>query len=1139
MAASAIRIAMLPLSRILTILLLTALCCGLLSHGAWAQSSPRGAQHPTFGRMVFDWAGPVQWSAEANGDKLVVRFDKPISGDPKVLIKALPKYLKTASLSADRQVVTFDLLRPVQVKTFQSGTSTAIDLTEAKPDEGKPAAAKPVEVKPAEIKAPELAKPVVESKPEEAKPAEPAKTGPPVTDIMVRGGEHTGFNRLVFDWPKPVGYTVTSTDTSAVIAFDRPARINTTALAAALPADVRVAEIKAQGSGTAIVLTIPAGMRARHFTSGPKVAVDLVRAAGSAPPARADGAPPPPLAPAMGTSEPLPTTTASKPEPAPSLPVVTQPVLPGLPPAPAAPTVAAPAAEAPPPPPKAVALVSLGVPFDQPTGAAVFRRAGWLWLVFDRKTEVDTKLLRRTGGDVIIQAEQLPNLKTGTAIRLLTRNGFNPTIRKDGMLWVFDMAEQPLTPKTYLPVNRQFDFEDRGRLLIPVADAQQKPIIFRDPEVGDMVQVMPVPAIGAGIKDSLLVPGAELLATGQGVVLVPLADGARLDADRNGVEVSMPGGLYLSRDLPAPGSAAGAAPEGDGALISPGGPVDLSRWMRGGTDKFVPEHQKLMARMAYIRPEEKNAQRLEVARHYLANGMAAEALGILRLIAQTDPAMVDTPNFAGVHGVAQYMMGRYPEAERDLSQAGLAKDPQAQLWLAAARSKQSDQPNKQALLLRLAPDDMKGLHPRLRMALGTEAVRSTAAAGDSKGANRIIEAMNGPGLSPRDLGAISHMQGIAAQAGKQWDQAIAKYREAEDSASRPDRAYAARARIELQLKRGLISAGEAITQLEKLRFAWRGEDFEYQVLKRLSELMVADGRYAEALRLMRNVVSSFPEHPDIPTIQQAMSDTFEKLFLGGLADNLSAFAAIGLFDEFQDLTPSGTKGDEMIRKLADRLAQVDLIDRSADLLRHQVRFRLNGVEKARVGARLAFLQLSDRKPGPALEALDASEVPDQPADLYDQRRYMRVRALADLGRSAEALALILNDNSDKAKELRAEIFWEQKRWPEVVSAMEQMVEPPLGNLPIEPKLARRLVDLATAMILAHDERGLARLRRNYGAKMAKTEFREAFALLTAEPERGIIDPASVADKIKQVQSFQGFMAEWTKRMQTQGLSSIN
>lgn len=1094
----------------LLLLLLSVLCAAGWPLHALAQASPRGAEHDTFGRMVFDWNGPQQWSAETpDADTLVLHFEKPIDGDPKALLKALPKYLKAAKLDSDRRGVSFTLARPVQLKTFLSGNNTVIDLIDSR-----------------------------------QVPAKAAPTALAATDIMVRGGEHTGFNRLVFDWPKPVGYSVTGSEGSAVIAFDRPARVNTTALAAALPTDVQVGEIRPQGTGTAIVLTLPAGMRVRHFTSGPKIAVDLVRPAGSIPPPRTDGTPPPPLAPAIGTSEPLPTSKptvaeTSPPVPTPTPPPPPQEEEPALPPPPP-PVAARPAAEAPTPAPPVppVAQVSLGVPFDQPTGAAVFRRAGWLWLVFDRKTEVDTKLLRRTGGDVVTVAEQVPGLKTGTAIRLLTRAGFNPTVRKEGTLWVFDMAEQPLAPRTYLPLSRQFDFEDRGRLQFAVTDAPQKPVVFRDPEVGDLIQVMPVLPIGAGVKETISVPGAELPVTAQGVALLPVADGVHLEANRDGIEVSMPGGLYLSRDLPA---AAGSA-TGDGnetAQMSPGGPVDLLRWMRGGTDLFVPEHQKLMSRMAYVRPEEKNTQRLEIARHYLANGMAAEALGIMRLIAQSDPTMVDSANFAGAHGVAQYMMGRYPEAEAALSNPALAKDPQAQLWLAAARSHQTDQPAKQALMLRLAPEDMKGLHARLRMALGTEAVRATAAAGDSKGANRIVEAMAGPGLSRRDLGTISRMQGIAAQAGKQWDQAIAKYREAEESESRPDRAYAARARIELQVKRGLISNSEAIDALNKLRFAWRGEDFEYQLLKRLSELMINDKRYGEGLRLMRSVIANFPDHPDVANVQKAMSDTFEKLFLGGAADPLSPFAAIGLYDEFQDLTPSGAKGDDMIRKLADRLASIDLLDRAAELLRHQVRFRLSGVEKARVGARLAFLQMADKKPGPALESLNTSEVADEPADLYDQRRYMRVRALADLGRSAEALALLLNDNSDSAMQLRSEIFWEQKRWPELVTALDQMVEPPLGNLPIEPKLARRLVDLATAMTLSHDERGLARLRRAYGAKMANTEFREAFALLTSEPERGIIDPTSVAGKIKQVQNFQSFMADWSKRMKEQGLSSMN
>jgi hypothetical protein len=57
--------------------------------------------------------------------------------------------------------------------------------------------------------------------------------------------------------------------------------------------------------------------------------------------------------------------------------------------------------------------------------------------------------------------------------------------------------------------------------------------------------------------------------------------------------------------------------------------------------------------------------------------------------------------------------------------------------------------------------------------------------------------------------------------------------------------------------------------------------------------------------------------------------------------------------------------------------------------------------------------------------------------------------------------------------------------------------------------------------------------------MAKTEYREAFDLLTSEAERGIIDYRRVADKIKQVESFQGFMADWKNRVQAQGLSSMN
>ncbi len=157
---------------------------------AWAQSTPRGAAHETFGRMVFDWDGPVQWSAEVVNGQLVVRFEKPISGDPAALIKPLSKYLKGVTLSPDRRMATFSLAVPVQVKSFVSGASTVIDLTENKSAPPLPAAA---------------AQPA-------PPPVAPAKVAPapgvPATDLSVRGGEHQNFSRQVFDWPKPVGYTV-------------------------------------------------------------------------------------------------------------------------------------------------------------------------------------------------------------------------------------------------------------------------------------------------------------------------------------------------------------------------------------------------------------------------------------------------------------------------------------------------------------------------------------------------------------------------------------------------------------------------------------------------------------------------------------------------------------------------------------------------------------------------------------------------------------------------------------------------------------------------------------------------------------------------------------------------------------------
>ncbi|EPY02106.1 tetratricopeptide repeat protein [Magnetospirillum fulvum] len=1096
-------------------------------------SSPRAADHDGYGRMVFDWEGPVGFTAEQVDGQLVVHFDKPIAGDPKAVVKPLSRYLKGASLSADRTTATFPLTGPVQIKTLRSGNAVVIDLSPDKsppspapipPAAPTPPAARPVAatatVAPPAATAPSTPAPAPAA-PTPAASTAPAAPAAPATELMVRGGEHTGFNRLVFDWPKTVGYTVEEAGDKVTVAFDRPANLNVTSLRAALPPDVGFLEARPAGKGTAVVLSLPPGMRVRHFASGPRVALDLVRAAGAPPPPRVNGAPPPPLAPAPGSAD---------------QPPALKPLTPAGPATPA-PLASLDDSTAPAPSAPVGKMVSLGFSFDKPTGAAVFRRAGWLWAVFDLKAEIDTKLLKRTGGDVVLHVEQISGGK-GTAVRMLTLPGFNPSVRKEGQLWVLDIHEQPLLPKSAAAVSAQMDFQDRGRLVIAAADGSQ-PMLLRDPEVGDTIQVVTVPTIGVGVRAGRDYPGVELLTTAQGVAAVPHADGVRLDPSKSQVEVAMPGGLYLTPPPPAPETTGAETSVVDADAPQVTGPLDITKWMRGGNDGFVADRRKLLQRMAMLRPNDRNIQRLEIARHYLANGFAPEALGELRLLAAADPAMVETPAFRAARGAANFLARHDAEAIADLSMPALKDDPRVQLFLAAANARSQPDPARQALTLRLAPEEIKGWPRTLRMELGEVAARTVAGAGDGRGANRIIDAMMGPGLQRRDVGRLSYLGGLASIAGKQYEQAISRFRDAEASDSRPDRAYATRDRVELMLKLGKITPLEAIGELEKMRFAWRGEDFEFQLMKRISQLQVDAKRYGEGLRSMHLLAANYPDHPDIPKVMEMMSEAFARLFLDGEADKLPPVTAIGLYDEFQELTPPGAKGDEMIRRLADRLASVDLLERASDLLRHQVEFRLSGLDKARVGTRLAFLTLSDRKPGLALEALDLSEMPDIPTDLAAQRRYLRVQALDDLGRSAEALALIINDQSEEARRLRGEINWRLKKWPEAVAAMESTIEKPLGNRPLDPKMARRVLDTATAMTLGHDERGLARLRRTYGDLMSKTDLREAFDLLTSEPERGIADYRRIGDKVKQVEEFQTFMGDWKNRVKAEGLSSMN
>ena len=138
---------------------------------------------------------------------------------------------------------------------------------------------------------------------------------------------------------------------------------------------------------------------------------------------------------------------------------------------------------------------------------------------------------------------------------------------------------------------------------------------------------------------------------------------------------------------------------------------------------------------------------------------------------------------------------------------------------------------------------------------------------------------------------------------------------------------------------------------------------------------------------------------------------------------MPAIDALALFYDFRELTPIGRRGDEMIRRLADRLVSVDLLDQAAELLQHQVDHRLQGAARAQVATRLAVIYLMNRKPDRALAVLRATRIADLNNELRNQRLLLEARALSDVGRHDLAIEVVAGIEGHEATRLRSDILW--------------------------------------------------------------------------------------------------------------------
>ncbi len=1149
----------------------------------------RAAAHDGYGRIVFNWSSPVPFKVNKSSGQFVVSFGSPIEPGLAGVTRNLRKYISSAAAGADGRSVIFTLKEDFDVRGFDMGAAVVIDIVDTPQAKEAPAP---------ETENTNATKPAASEK----QTAENPPSGPA---IRVRSGVHDGYTRVVFDWPSKVPYQFNQTGSTATIRFSAPGRLNIARLQSRPPKLISSISSSATDNGVSVTFSVPETSRVRHFLSGPKVVVDVMKPTGESLPEKVAKPEPTTESPKQVAKAPIEQT--SKPEGAPSPPA--QPVKPVETAQPAKPaksgentqlanpeesaSVAAtessgsggagkPTALTPPSRTTESALseseqaslneiagvkilqgtksdgvtgggatgkvikasavesgsdaVGIRIDWDEPVAAAVFRRFGYLWVVFDKNTQMNLNDLKAAGGNLIRSLEQVPS-DSATLLRMETVSGVNPTLKRDGLAWILEFRQQPISPTTPIETTPQPNSPIGARLFLPVTEPG-KAIPLTDPAIGDSLVVVPVIPLGYGIPKRYEYPQARILPSSQGLVIQPRADDLRVRPLRQGVEVTSGSGLKIS--------AVAAAIAADAKLD--GGPMiraltrlfDLEKWRQANLTTFEENKWKYQMAAAKAKSTGKEKARMDMARFYFANGFGPEALGVLKVIAEDRPEITETQEYRGLRGAINVLMARYEDAREDLDHPSLDDNDEARFWRATLQAYEGDLFGAAADLRRMAA--ITRPYPRaLKIPLGTLIAEAAIELGDIKQAKRYLESMMAAAPNPAEYSQILYVEGRLKELSGDFDGAVGKWEEVQEGPHRPSRAKAAVARTELLLKLKQMDEFEAILELEKLRFAWRGDEFEFELLRRLGDLYIAVGDYRNGLRTLRQAATHFRDNEKAPEVTQQMTDAFAGLYLEDRADDLAPITAIALYDEFKELTPAGEEGDEMIRRLADRLVDVDLLDRAAALLEGQVEFRLEGIEKARVGAQLALVHILAHEFEEALQTLDDSESEGLPEELAAQRHHLRARSYMGQERTEEALALLKEDKSLDADLLRMEMYWNDQNWVQASQSLNRLLRgyEAKPQQPLDDLQGQTVLNIAIAMTLSGNERGIDRLRRDYGAAMDDSRFRDAFRLIASPDTLGLISYSSIAGKVADVENFQTFMAAYQERLKERKLSAIN
>ena len=785
--------------------------------------------------------------------------------------------------------------------------------------------------------------------------------------------------------------------------------------------------------------------------------------------------------------------------------------------------------------------IRMAFPSPQASGLAVFQRAGWAWIVLSRPLDLSAFQKEKNLASLNIQSTP-----TGHVIRFQPPEQRTPTPWYEKGAWHVHWVANP--PKTKQVLQEWADAEGLHWKIPGAAPA----LTLTDPWLGDFLWIVTTSDPTVSVAQTRQFATLSLETTALGVVVssfqkdLPLRQtGDVLTLPNIGQRSPLSQNPEDNQKIIAPDPTTVALtntlidlPKDQPTLDTPSGNnrlFDIRAWRRVSKDQFFSEKQTLQARLATARQEDKPLARLTLARFLFAHAFYTESLALLNTMLAEDLTLHASVPVKSLRGAALFMNRRYQDARQSFFESNTVDQPEGGLWMAAAFA--ADRLfNEAEPYLKSITEIPDPYTPAMTVALLEPLADAWLNKGDQESVSLYLNRADTLDYTPSQRGRLDLLKARLLSVSKKEKEAQALWKTLSGHPDHFVRTHADYALLDSQHRAGTLKDDEAIVGLERLRFAWRGDAFERMVLNRLVDLYTQKGDYRDALQTLRYLERQYPDTEDGKTARIQMQTLFTDLYLKDKADSMPPLTALALLDEFRFLTPDDETGDEMIRKLADRLVSVDLLDRAGDLLNHQVRERLEGEDKSRVGMRMAMIRLLNNQPEKAIEALNISDYLYVPVALFEKRERLRAEAQVMQNQHDDALQTLSDDASEEANQIRAHIYWKEKKYDLLIPLLESMIHIKPNAKTATAEDARSILNYVTALVLAKDEKKLAAAFSRYAPLLKGTPWDEPFQALSNPNLIG--DPKNVMGAFQDIATLETLIERYQKQLKTGKLSDM-